>query len=174
MRIDVAGRESVNTASASYDAMLPGIAADLGTEESPITIAHTDRGWQPASAAYSVDGIHPAPTGETSIAQRVAEELQAVGILPQAPKVFQVLSWTMTIKPTLKVVGTNATVSWSRQVISGAKIRIHRAGRSPVTSSVAYSSGSRTFAVAPGATYDFSLQLKRYRETGPWGPATRV
>jgi lysophospholipase L1-like esterase len=174
MRIDVPGRSSVNTASAAYDAMLPDIAAQMSTYDSQITVADTDQGWQPTSSAYTVDGIHPAPTGETNIAQRVAEALRDLGVLPDQPQVFKVVPWSRTARPSVKMAGTVATVSWSLQAISGARIQIHRIGRTPVTSSTAYTSGTHTFTLAPGATYDFRLQLERFRETGPWGPATRV
>ena len=72
-----------NPRIARYDAHLPGIAAELSTPTSPITVAATTLGWNPKRMTY--DGIHPTPSSETLIEQRIAEEMQRVGLLPQAP-----------------------------------------------------------------------------------------
>lgn len=181
MRVDVAGGASVNSASASYNNQMADVAAEMTTPVSPISIADTDRGWQPTSPTYCVDGIHLAPTGETLVAQRVAEALHALtlpghtgAVLPLTPSVLHYVSWTRTLKPVVRLNGTQATVSWSRQAITGARIRLQRVGRAAVTSVNPYTAGSHTFTLVKGATYDFRLQLVRNRLTGPWGPVTRV
>ena len=173
LHIDVADREAVNPQISAYNLLLQGVAAEMSTADSPITVADTDRGWEPVS--WTFDGIHPTPTGQTHVAQRVAEEFRELGLLPQVPQVFRTVAWSRTIRPGVKVVGTRATVSWSRQAITGARVYVHRIGRAGVMlPRLAYSSGSHTFTLVRGATYDFRIQLRRQRVTGPWGAITRV
>jgi lysophospholipase L1-like esterase len=63
-----------------YDAMLPAEIAQLTSQDSPITLADTTFGWN--INAFTVENLHPNPTGETHIAQRIAETMHLLGILP--------------------------------------------------------------------------------------------
>jgi hypothetical protein len=168
-----ADADTVNAAAADYDSRLAGVATDLGTADSPITVADTTRGWTP-STTNTWDGLHPTPTGETFIAQRIAEEFQRVGILPGAPSIYRSTPWLHTERPTVKVAGTRATITWSRQVVSGARIQLQRIGGATTSPATIYPSGTASAVVVRGASYDVRVQLHRGSMTGPWGPAVRI
>jgi lysophospholipase L1-like esterase len=170
---DTLGAARLNGLAKQYNAALASDAVALSTPDSPITVATTDQGWNPAGN-MTADGMHPSPTGETFIAQRIAEAMRRVGLLPGKPAIFRTLAWMRTLRPVVKTAGSRATVSWSTQAISGARIRLHRLGHAARTSKALASRGRATFTVARGATYEFRLQLVRSRMTGPWGPITRV
>ena len=48
----------------------------MKTDDSPITVADTNRGWDP-DGPMTLDGLHPTPTGDTLISQRIAEALRS-------------------------------------------------------------------------------------------------
>ena len=160
-------------AAAKYDALLAAALPTLSTDESPLVLARTDQGWDPSR--YTVDGLHPNPTGETLIAQRIAETLHARYYLPQAPQIFALVPWTRTLAPTVASSPTVTLLRWRNQAVSGARIWWRRDGYAGRSSVAAYGGGRYTFTgLVPGARYTFRLQLVRVRLTGPWGPAVTV
>ena len=54
-----------------YRALQATTVRELSTPQSRIVLADTDRGWGVVADTY--DNLHPTPTGETLIAQRIAE-----------------------------------------------------------------------------------------------------
>jgi lysophospholipase L1-like esterase len=169
-----ANGENVNAQVTAYNTLLPEIATELGTEESPIVVAPTDVGWSP-STTYTWDGLHPTPTGETFIAQQIARGLQQAGVLPHEPAIGpRTIAWPHQQVPKVTLAGTTATVSWSRQAVSAGRVRVQRIGgplRAPAT---LYRYGTASFAMVRGATYDIRVQLIRGTMVGPWGRALRV
>ena len=120
---------SINDRTNRFNAGLPQVVADLSTAESPITVADTMAGWTP-NAIYTMDGSHLSPTGEAFYAQRIAEEMHADGILPQAPQVFHgYIPWKRTVPLTAKAVAGHIEASWSRETVSSGEVRWRRSGR---------------------------------------------
>jgi lysophospholipase L1-like esterase len=169
--------QSLGPSVAKYDADLPRIAATMSTLQSPVTVARTNQGWTP-SALNTTDGLHPTPTGETFIAQRVAEELLRVGILHSTPAIYRIVPWQHEERPVVTFSGkrqtTTAMVSWSRQAVTAAKVRVQQVGGALQAPAIEYFYGSARFPVVRGATYDVSVQLMRGTMAGPWGPMTRI
>jgi lysophospholipase L1-like esterase len=165
---------NVNSQIDAYDARLPLIATELNTVESPVTLAPTNAGWSP-SATTTWDGLHPTSTGETYIAQGIAKGLHAAGVLPDAPKIGpRTIAWPHQQVPRVTLAGSKATVSWSRQVVTAAKVRVKRVGGALRAPRTLYNHGTATFAVVKGASYDIRVQLIRGTMSGPWGHVLRV
>ncbi|MGC0419444.1 SGNH/GDSL hydrolase family protein [Embleya sp. AB8] len=59
--------------AAGYNARIDTIAAELGTEDSPIVVAPTDAEFD--AATHTGDGLHPNPAGEYRIAAAFADVL---------------------------------------------------------------------------------------------------
>ena len=163
-------RPGLSAAAAEYDSLLTAALPSLATEDSPVVLARTDQGWDPTT--FTVDGLHPNPTGETHIAQRIAEALHSLYYLPQAPQVFASVPWTRTLAPTVLSSPTTTRLTWRSQAVTGARIWWRRDGYAGRASVAAYGRGRYYFhGLVPGARYTFRLQLVRQRLTGPWGPA---
>jgi hypothetical protein len=168
LSVDQPDSAQLNPEIADYDNMASDIAAELSTDESPITMARTNVGWSPTQT-NSWDGIHPTPTGETFIAQRILEAFHDLGVLPQTPQVHRYVPWGYKLPITASLAGRTATLRWSAQAITGARIHIKIVGgRSSNT--VFYTSGQAKLTLMPRTTYQFQLQARRKTMTGPWGP----
>lgn len=161
-----------NARIAAYDVLERATAAELSTDASPITVADTNRGWNPSDHALSWDGLHPTPTGDTLYADRVAEAFTAVGLLGPADLYHSVL-WPRTAPVSVAFAGNRATLTWDHQAVMGAVVRWHRIG-SPWVQTGNVPAGRRVLPVVPGASYEFRVQLSRMYMSGPWGPVTRV
>ena len=157
-------------ATDDYNTQMRGVATDLTTAASPITVADTTRGW---STTMTLDGLHPNPTGETFIAQRIAEELQAVGILPAAPQVYREVAWGHTERAVVQVSGSRANISWGHQAVTSGRARWRQSGGAWSTSAL-HPEAHLSIPVVRGKVYEMQVQLVRVRMTGPWGPSTRV
>jgi lysophospholipase L1-like esterase len=96
------------------NAALHALAAELGTEQSPIVVADLESpAWVPSR--HSRDRVHPNPTGETLIAQRVAEALQSLGVLTATPQIARAhVPWTPPLRPTAHPHGGRIAISWRR------------------------------------------------------------
>jgi hypothetical protein len=165
---------SINQRTVRYDAELPDVVADMSTPESPIEVAHTMAGWTP-NAIYTMDGSHLSPTGETFYAQRVAEEMHADGILPQAPSVYHgYIPWRRTVPLNVKANAGHIQASWSRETVSSGRLRWRPSGTSTWHTSATYPGGKVTWKVPVGHTYDVQLQIRWYGLTGPYGATSRV
>src|SRR4051812_15625438 len=86
-------RPGLPSAISQFRAREANVVADLSTSQSPISLADTNRGW--SVSAYTYDHLHPTPTGETLIAQRIAEKLDQLGYVdfPQAINIFKPTPW---------------------------------------------------------------------------------
>ncbi|MDA0567242.1 GDSL-type esterase/lipase family protein [Streptomonospora sp. S1-112] len=65
--------ERMNAEIAEFNAALPGLAAEITGENSPVTVARTARGYAPADDTW--DGTHPNARGELKIAAAFADAL---------------------------------------------------------------------------------------------------
>jgi lysophospholipase L1-like esterase len=164
---------AMNQAVTLYNQDEQQVASELSVPEvSPVTVARTQDHWDPTSG-LSVDGLHLSPTGETLYAQRVAEDFYREGILPQAPHIYHVVPWSYTQRPRLTRTGHALTVTWSRQMVTGATIRFQRVGKAARTYGT-YRAGKATYRLEPGASYSIALRLQRYRLSGAWGPSVTI
>lgn len=157
----------------SYDALAATTVREMSTAASPVTMANTTAGW--SVTADTAEDTHPNSTGETLIAQRIAEALKTVGVLRQAPSIYRWASWNR--QPRVKVVmkGSQAVLSWDWQAIDSARISIQRVGHAASFPVNRYGRGTMTTpALVPGSTYDIRVQLIRGRMATPLGPATRI
>jgi hypothetical protein len=165
---------SINTRTRAYDTQLVSLAAELTTTDSPITIADTMTGWDPAGV-QTMDGSHLSPTGEAFYAQAIAGELHEEGILPQAPDVYHgYIPYTRTVPLALSATAGHLHASWSRQTVSSARVRWRPAGTTSWRTSALYPKGKVDWAVPAGHAYDVQLQITWYRLTGAWGSTSRV
>ncbi|MCW2807251.1 MAG: lipolytic protein family [Marmoricola sp.] len=166
-------RPSLSTTISQFDQMLGPTVRALSTPQSPITMADTTRGW--SVTTHTSDDLHPSAYGETLIAQRIAECLKTIGLLPQTPSIYHWTPWNR--QPRLKIVmqGTHAVLSWDWQAISSARVSIQRVGHKASFAVTRYGRGTMTTsALVQRAKYDFRVQLIRGRMATPLGPATRV
>jgi lysophospholipase L1-like esterase len=173
LQVDSAAAPVLNPLVRRFDADLPGIANDLSTAESPITVAATNVGWSP-SGPQTWDGLHPSSTGEAFIAQRIAEALHRVHLLPGTPPAYRAITWPRIERPLVKLSGRRATVSWDRQAVGAGRLLLQRVGQPAVISKAFYRGGHQVVAVAPGATYNFRVQVRRGKMIGRWGPVLRM
>jgi lysophospholipase L1-like esterase len=90
------------------------LAAELTTEQSPIVVADLESpDWVPS--LHSRDKVHPNPTGETVIGQKVGEALQALEVLPGAPQVKRAfVPWTPPLHPAAHRHGRRLAIDWAR------------------------------------------------------------
>lgn len=139
----------------------------------PITFADTTRGW--SATAHTAENLHPNPTGETLIAQRIAETFKSLGYLTQTPAIYRWTSWNRQPKVRVTVRNQRAVLSWDAQALSGARVWIRRAGYAAYFPTRVYGGSSMTTsALAPRATYEFRVSLVRGRLQSPVGPPTRI
>jgi lysophospholipase L1-like esterase len=177
--IDRANLPNANGDIAIYGRLLRTTALAMNTQESPITVADTTRDWLPTNPTYSIDGIHPAPTGETIIAQRIAETMQGLDLLKSKPQIAKLVPWARTLKPRVAFSTViyrgrrvkRVAITWYAQSISGATLYSRRSSASLYRY---HGGGKAVLSVSPGVTYIFRLRLKRARVTGPWGPSLTV
>lgn len=148
--------------------------SDLSTSESPIHLADTTRGWSVVGDTF--DNLHPTPTGETLIAQRIAEQLHTLGYLPQAPQIYRPTPWSRVARVQVRVTRGRATLTWDQQALSGMHLQIHRVGSRTTYSPRRLYTGGRmtTSALVPRATYEFRVQFVRMRIATPFGPWVRA
>jgi lysophospholipase L1-like esterase len=148
---------------------LVGSSSGLG----PITFADTTRGW--SVTAHTAENLHPNPTGETLIAQRIAETLHGLDYLPQAPDLYRYTSWNRQPRVKVTFKDQRAVLTWDAQALSGARVWIKRAGYAAYYPTRVYGGSTMTTSpLVPRATYDIRVGLVRGRLQSPVGPATRV
>lgn len=170
-------QDTTNARIAEYNRRLRQVAAGLTTPDSPISVVSTGRGWS-ATGSLSSDGIHLSPTGETLVAERIAQGLHDIGVLPQQPRLFRSLPWTRVERP---VVGTQipgralvrAQVRWGMQALTSAEVRYRPTGGRWVATSLGARSAT-TLTLRPGTRYEVQLRVSRVRMSGPWGPSALV
>jgi hypothetical protein len=154
----------------AYNQLAIATAAELSTPESPITVADTTRGW--SVTADTGENLHPNPTGETLIAQRIAEHFHDLGILPNQPDIYRPTVWDRHPMIKVRLKGQRAALSWDWQALSSVRVWRHRLGYPAVVTT--YRAASATTAPLRPGTYDFRVQFWRYRTSTPYGAITRI
>jgi lysophospholipase L1-like esterase len=165
------------SARGEANAALNALAAELSTEESRVLVADLDSP-EMVLARDSYDGTHPTPTGETLIAQRVAEALQARGILPAAPQIAQpFVAWTPPVRAVVHRVGRTLSLDWfdSLHRYRAREMRVRwtnlRTGHTVTTRWMRRTTHLRTGRLSRGR-YRVQLDASRRTMTAVWGPAT--
>ena len=147
--------------------------SDLSTAQSPITLAKTAQGW--SVPAFTYDNLHPTPTGETLIAQRIAEEFHRLGYLPQAPHVFRTTPWNRVARVAGRSAGRRVVLTWDQESLSGVRIWMRRVGgKARILRGVHGHGEFVTPRLARGARYQFRISMVRDKIFTPYGPITTV
>lgn len=167
LSLDTPRAPGLNPKILSYNARMRAVASELSTIDSPITVASTNTGWKPVTMTY--DGLHPTPTGETFIAQRIAEALKGVGLLGATPRIYAVTPYSRMQRPRITVAGKKATLTWARQAVSSVRVE-HRRARGKWLLSPWNSSGRAVVKAKKAGSYQFRIVQRRGRMVGPWGP----
>lgn len=155
----------------TYNSLARSTVSGMSTSESPVTWADTTRGWQ--LTQYTIEDLHPNPTGETHIGQRVGEALHALGVLPSPPQIFRILPWPRISAITAKRSGTRVHLTWSWQGTTGSRVMMTRVGAPGIHYRWVHGGALTTAALPPGV-HTFRVQLMRGRTTGSYGAVARV
>jgi len=141
------------------NAGLHALAAELTTAESPVVVADLDSpDWD--ASRDTRDLVHPNPTGETVIAQKMAEALAGLGVLPGVPAVARTgVAWTPPLDPVVHRHGRRLVIDWAR---ARKLYRVH-AVTVRVTSLRTGRSSTRSFARRPTHLVTAPLRAGRYR-----------
>ena len=169
-----ASRSNLSTLISQYDVKARSTVSQLSTTRSPITWADTSNGW--SVATDTAGGLHPNPTGETVIAQRIGEALARVGLLTGPIKIFHPNTvWNRQPRVHVVIKNQRAVLSWDYQGLTSARIWVHRLGYAARVSPYHYTRGTTTTTpLAAGATYEFRVAFVRGSTVSPFGPITRV
>jgi lysophospholipase L1-like esterase len=149
------------------------VVKDMQAAGYAVSLADTDRGW--SVPAYTYDNLHPTPTGETLIAQRISEEFHRLGYLPQAPALFRRTEWSRVARVTARAAARRVTLTWDAQALTGIHVWMRRVGhKARILSGVRTGGSYTTPRLVKGARYQFRIQMIRARESTPYGPITTV
>lgn len=168
------GYEHMPAVIKRYNTLARAEVARLDTAESPVVMTASN-GWAP-NRTYTTDGVHPTSTGEAVIAQRVAETLHKVGVLPQPPAIFigKLVPWQRNLRPLLSLRNGAAHITWDHQKLSGAQIYLRRRGGAwrvvPGTRQWSHT----TERLVPGAVYDVRLRGVRFQQVAVLGPTASI
>lgn len=160
--------------SAAYNSMLADVASEMNTVSERVLVAKTSNGWDPRNHTW--DGTHPNPTGESLIAQRVAQELNRLGAGGD-PDIYRNLSWnvagpTVSVNPGPEVadLGWNRVPTGSTGMFIDVKLVGHTAWQT-----LPYAvpgDGWRQEALVAGGNYTYRLRPNKGLMTGTPGPAS--
>ena len=160
------------------NAALNALALELTTEESPVLVADLDSP-ELVLDRDTYDHTHPTPTGETLIAQRVAEALQARGIVPATPEIAQrFVPWSPPVRASVRRAGRALVIEWpaAKHRYRAREMRVRwtnlRTGRTHTSAWTRHQTRLRT-KVLPRGTYRVQLQASRRTMTSVWGPAVQ-
>lgn len=168
-----AARPNLGQDVATYNALARQSVTELSTAQSPLYLADTTRGWTVAADTY--DDLHPNPTGETLIAQRMAETFRTMGILTQPSALYRTTSWNRQPRVNVVIRNQRAVLTWDYQSLTGARVWMRRVGSAAHYSGIRYSGGTMTTSqLVPRATYEFRISMIRSRMSTPLGPITRI
>jgi len=163
------------TGHTEANAMLHDLADELTTPESPVRVADLDNP-ELVLSRDTYDHTHPTPTGETLIAQRVAEALQLQGIVPAAPEIAQAyVPWTPPVTPVVHRVGRRLSIDWraAQHRYRARDMRVRwtnlRTGRTVTRPWSRWRTHVVTQPLRHG-TYRVQLQASRRTMTSQWGP----
>ena len=159
---------------AEANAGLQALATELTTPESPIVVADLDSpDWVPSRLTR--DLVHPNPTGETVIAQKMADALVALGVLSSTPAVAQAfVPWTPPLEPVVRRHGRRLAIDWARTRktyrVHAVRVRVTnlRTGRSR-TWSFARRPNRLVTPALPSGRYRVALRGSRGTTTSQWG-----
>ncbi len=150
------------------------VAARLSTPESPIVVARINAGWKPM--AWTSDGVHPNPTGEAHIAQRVADALHEVGATSVSPTIARSYAWRAPMPVRLKALsGHRLLVTYNRMPVRATSVRllVRRVGGPARVRVVAGHSAVLTHLRA-GAVYTVRALPVRRMMVGVYGAPVRA
>jgi lysophospholipase L1-like esterase len=161
-------------ARAEANAGLHALAAALSTTESPIVVADLEApDWVPSR--HTRDLVHPNPTGETLIAQKIGEALAALDVLPGAPAVARsFVPWTPPLEPVVHHRGRRLSIDWARTRklyrVHAVRVRVTsvRTGRSRAWSFERRPTHLVTPVLRPGR-YRVELRGSRGTTKSSWG-----
>lgn len=166
------------TETGQYADLLVGLRSDLNTSSERVEIAHTLQGWN--SRVHTWDGVHPNPTGETVIAQRVSEALSRLGIGTSTPSIIADTPWGVAgPAPGVAQSAEQATLSWSRTSTGATGMYIHyrltQAG--PSWDKLPYAVGEgdswNMKPLVAGGIYEFALSPSKGFLAGARGPSVQ-
>ena len=167
------GRPWLETAIPQFNELQNVIAGELTTMESPIVVAHTADGWD--QAAFSYDGGHANPTGETVVAQRLAESFQTLGILNQEPRSWRTMEWDRNLVPRISLDAGLATISWDTRALTGVKVWMRRSGEPAQWLVATYKTSPMVLKLPVQRTsYEFRLVAMRRSMVSTLGSGTSV
>lgn len=165
-------RKDLSSAIRRYNALAHATVSSFSSRQSPITWADTTRGW--ALSAHTAEDLHPTPTGDSLIAQRIGETLHGLGVLRMSPDSYRWTPWDRRPRVSVVLKGRRAVLSWDHEAIWSARVWVQRRGRAASFSTYRYAGGTMTTSPLVPGTYDFRVQLHRGRMATPLGPATRL
>lgn len=185
----------MGTANRTYDDLLDAYVADEQAQGEPVRLIDTETGgWQPRR--MTTDGVHPTPVGETYLAQKYADTLHALGILPQPASILSTsATWNPPTTATVKVASRavrhvivrhhRRVVQWTRRPralvtlswqaaqtddrLTQGVIRVYRGEKLVATRTAGRYVPHVTVRLAPG-NYHYTLQGIRDWLTGVAGP----
>ena len=156
-----------------YNALMAATVHELSTPTSPVTLSDTTRGW--SAQNLTAENLHPTPTGETLIAQRIAETLHRLGDLPSTPSIYRPTAWNRIARLQATIKDQRAVLTWDHQALTAGRISIRRLGYPASLSPANYVGGTATTSVlVPGARYEFRVQYVRGRIATPFGPVASI
>jgi lysophospholipase L1-like esterase len=167
------GRPGLSDRINAYNALARDTVDKLAADGAPITMADTTRGW--SAMSHTAENLHPTATGETLIAQRIAETLHQLNYLTQKPDIYRWTSWNRQPRVRVVVENQRAVLTWDYQALTGARVWIRRVGHAASFPLTRYAAGTMTTSPLVGrGQYEFRVQFIRGRMATPLGPITRI
>lgn len=161
----------------TLNVLLHGLAAVLDTPESRVDLALIADGWDPA--AHTWDGIHPTPTGQTRLAQRVADSLVRIDAVSARPLIDKAVAWPATYVVGGRALDRRIDLTWDATGIDAWTSRVRHHLVAPVrgaATTTGWSTGSQRAipGLRAGGTYELQVQPRRGTMTGAWSRPVRV
>lgn len=131
--------------------------------------------WDPVKVTF--DGLHLNSTGQTLLAQRIAEAFRRGGMLPAAPRIYHARPWRPGVVPRVHRKGRRVTIDWSAAVgpvkMASVQVVIRRSNGRLVRGHQRFAAdtGSVTRRL-PRGTYRVLLSPRRGTMTGKPVPVT--
>lgn len=169
-----------------YNQKLSKLAAELSALQPRVEVAQlAGEVW--ASSRYLYDTIHPAPTGETLLAQKFAEAAHAVstGLFPKAIVIQRgFVAWNPPLRPKIRAVKQRVELDWKftarYSTVKRIRIKFGSTANSKVTvtkfRTVSAASNSTKWTskkLKPG-TYKIQLQGSRGFMNSTWSKVYTV
>lgn len=165
----------IATGHTEANAELHALADQLTMPDSPVVVADLDNP-DFVLSRDTYDHTHPTPTGETLIAQKVADALQLQGVVPATPQIAQpYVPWAPQVKPLVHRVGHRLAMDWraTKHRFRAREMRVRwtnlRTGRISTSRWSRWPTHLRTAALPPGR-YRVEAQASRRTMTSLWGP----